>query len=984
MVFTQMAAYIFPYYETELTEELPDIHATGVLLRHKKSGARIAILPCEDENRVFSITFRTPPLDSTGAAHIVEHTVLCGSERYPLKDPFISLLKGSLNTYLNASTYPDMTMFPVASTNEKDFRNLMDVYLDGVFHPRIGKDRRIFEKEGWSFRLSDPEGPLTVSGVVSNEMKGAFSSPDEIMDREIARALFPDTPYGLESGGDPDEIPKLTYEQFLAFYEKYYHPSNAYIYLYGKLDYEDILSFLDREYLSGFDAKTVDSDIPKQAPFRKARYSTAVYPVIKNGEEEERETRFSFNAAAGSPFDLKRMIAMDVLDYALFSMPGAPVRQALLEKGIGEDAYGSFEDGILQPYFSIVVKGADPAKEELFPEVLFDALRKAKESVGTEALLAGIATMLFGYREADYGSYPKGLIYGIDMLETWLFDDRRPFDTLRRGAVYEELREEVLRGTDYFRDLIEEVFLSNPHAAFLTLRPEEGLLERKEEEQAAANAEILAGLSCQERTDLIRATEDLLAYQETADTPEDAACLPTLALSDIKKETRQLSNEVLPLPEEMAAKGNEAVWHRISGNGIGYFTLYFPLRDLSDETLFYASLLRDILFGVDTGQYPYRELSYAIDTYTGGLSAGMTALRRSYSEPIRVYFTVHGRALYEETDRMFGILSDVLTSSDFSMKMRIREILMKRRLQLSSRIPAAGNYFAAIKAASCLSDGGYFRNVAGGIGFYDRLCALTDRYDGSFEELCGKLRETASDLFSSSDVRISVTCGAEHTERMKKHILEADAKLPTAKKDAAEGLPGQLPAVKNTGIMTGGQVQHVALSSRLSGEESFDGLYYVIRHIFTYGYLWEKIRDQGNAYGCGISFARNGNIVMTSYRDPNLSETLQTFRALPEELAAFDASQEDMRKYIIGTISSLDTPLQPASYGDFCMQAFLSGVSQERLQSERDDVLSADAVSLARKGEALEASLASSAFCVIGSKEMIEKENALFDEVRIL
>ena len=476
-----------PAYELVLTQDIPDIHSKGYLLKHKKSGARVMLLENDDDNKVFNIAFRTPPSDSTGVAHILEHSVLCGSEKYPLKDPFVELVKGSLNTFLNAMTYPDKTMYPIASCNEQDFKNLMHVYLDAVFFPNIYEKEEIFRQEGWHYELEEEDGPITLNGVVYNEMKGAFSSPEDVLEREIFNSLFPDTPYGVESGGDPKYIPELKYSDFLSFHSRYYHPANSYIYLYGNMDMEERLNWMDKEYLGKYDEIPVHSEIPRQNPFEAVRELEMEYSITEN-EPEENNSYLSYNVVVGDSLDVETCTAFEVLDYTLLSAPGAPLKQVLLDKGIGKDIMGSYEDGIYQPFFSIVAKNARPEDKERFVSLIQDTLKEiVKNGVDKKAIAAGINYMEFRFREADFSSFPKGLMYGIDVFDSWLYDDNRPFDQVMRLDIFEKLKAKA--DTGYFEELIEKYLLENTHASIVVVNPKRGLAaetDKKLEEKLAA------------------------------------------------------------------------------------------------------------------------------------------------------------------------------------------------------------------------------------------------------------------------------------------------------------------------------------------------------------------------------------------------------------------------------------------------------------------------------------------------------------------
>ena len=614
-------------YEIIREEELPDIQAEGMMLRHKKSGARILILPCEDNNKVFNIAFRTPPLDSTGAAHIVEHTVLCGSEHYPLKDPFVELVKGSLNTFLNAITYPDKTMYPVASTNDADFRNLMHVYLDAVFYPNIYHEENIFRQEGWHYELKNPDEPITLNGVVYSEMKGAFSSDEDVLERESMNSLFPDTAYGLESGGDPAVIPTLTYEKFLDFHRRYYHPSNSYIYLYGDMDMADTLDFIDREYLSGFDAAEIDSGLHFQKPFEQEKVIEKEYPVPAD-EDTAGKTFLSYNIVTGDPLDMCDILALQVLDYALLNAPGAPVKQALLDAGIGVDIDGGFSDGTLQPYFTIIAKYAEAEDADRFREIIRDTLKaQVKEGLNKKSIRAALSTAEFSYREADFGQYPKGLFYCLDIMDTWLYDDDAPFVCLNQLQAFRKLGE--LAETDYFEKLTEERLLNNTHSSLVILKPKPGLAEEREQAIADKLAAKKAAMSDEEIRQLISETEELRAWQDQEETEEALATLPVLKRSDIRREVTEHENVECTVPftlEDGSVVNMPAVWHGAETNGIGYLQLFFNEKIVEEEEIPYLGLLRAMLTFVSTKSYTYPELSNEIYSETGGIACSNTTV----------------------------------------------------------------------------------------------------------------------------------------------------------------------------------------------------------------------------------------------------------------------------------------------------------------------------------------------------------------------
>ena len=564
-----MSIYDLNAYEVLQTEDLSDLKSKGTLLKHKKSGARVLLMENDDENKVFTIGFRTPPSDSTGVPHIMEHSVLCGSKEFPVKDPFVELVKGSLNTFLNAMTYPDKTVYPVASCNDKDFQNLMHVYMDAVFYPNIYQNDKTFRQEGWSYKLDNPDGELTISGVVYNEMKGAFSSPEGVLDRVVLNSLFPDNTYSVESGGDPEVIPELTYERFLDFHRKYYHPSNSYIYLYGDMNMEEKLRWLDEKYLSDFENEPVDSEIHLQKPFTEMKEVVQEYSIASE-ESEEDNTYLSYNKVIGTTLDEKLYLAFEILDYALLSAPGAPLKKALLDAGVGKDISGSYDNGVYQPIFSVISKNANVEQKEEFVRVIEDTLKDiVKNGINKKALRAGINYHEFRFREADFGNYPRGLMYGLQLFDSWLYDETKPFIHMQAIPTFEFLKEQVETG--YFEELIQKYLLDNTHGSIVIIKPERGRTARMDKELADKLQAYKDSLSKEEIDALVKATKELEEYQEEESAPEDLAKIPVLGREDISREIAPIYNK------ELETSGVKLVHHEVETNGIGYTALLFDL-----------------------------------------------------------------------------------------------------------------------------------------------------------------------------------------------------------------------------------------------------------------------------------------------------------------------------------------------------------------------------------------------------------------------
>ena len=961
-------------YELIQQEEIQDVHAKGYLLKHKKSGARVMLLANDDENKVFNIAFRTPPANSTGVAHIIEHTVLCGSEKFPLKDPFVELVKGSLNTFMNAMTYPDKTMFPVASCNDADFQNLMDVYLDAVFHPNIYKNEKIFQQEGWHYHLEQESDPLTYNGVVYNEMKGAFSSADEVLNREVFNTLFPDTAYGVESGGDPKVIPSLSYEEFLDFHRKYYHPSNSYIYLYGNMDMKEKLDWLDREYLSKFDAIEVDSRIQLQKPFGETKDVTLSYPILEH-EEEADNTYLSYNMVAGTTLDVKLNVAFSVLEYALLDAPGAPVKQALLDAQIGKDVEGSYEDGILQPYFQIVAKNANASDKERFLNVIHDTLQKiVDKGIDKKAVLAGINYFEFRFREADYASYPKGLMYGIDVFDSWLYDDEKPWMHLKQLAVFEELKKEVEHG--YYEALIQRYLLDNPHSSIVTLVPKKGLAEKEEQETAEKLAAYKATLSREELQKLIKQTKALEEFQEAEDSEEAKQCIPLLKRSDISRDSVRLYNE------EHRQGDTVLLHHNLFTNGIAYVDLLFDTKQVPDELVSYMGILKSVLGLVSTEHYTYSELFNEINANTGGIHCGLQVFQKpAENKDCTRMFGIRMKCLYPKLDFAFEMVKEILTTSKLDDEKRLCEILSSLKSRLQQAIPGAGHSSAVMRASSYFSPASYFQEQIAGITFYQLVEDLEKNFTQRKADLICKLKTLLTYIFRSENLLVSITSDQKGYEGMEQRV--ADLKTCLHTEDVENGKITYRLEQKNEAFKTAGQVQYVAACGnfRKAGHD-YNGSLRILKTILNYDYLWMNLRVKGGAYGCMCGFKRTGDAYLVSYRDPNLAKTLQTYEGCAEYLKNFTCSDRDMTKYIIGTISELDTPLNPSAKGNLSLNCYFSGMTESDFQKERDEILDAACKDIQALAPLVEAVVAQHNICVIGSAAGIEKDKDLFKEVK--
>ena len=963
-------------YEIIKEQKLEDLNSKGYLLRHKKSGARISVISNDDENKVFYIGFRTPPKDSTGVAHIIEHTVLCGSDKFPVKDPFVELVKGSLNTFLNAITYSDKTVYPVASCNDKDFANLMDVYLDAVFHPNIYKKKEIFKQEGWHYELEDQDAPITINGVVYNEMKGAFSSPEGVLDRLVLNSLFPDTPYSNESGGDPERIPELTYENYLEFHKTYYHPSNAFIYLYGNMDIVEKLVWLDKEYLCNYEEITVDSKIPLQKPFDAPREVREKYSIASD-ESTEDNTYISYNMAIGTTLDPKLYLAFDVLDYALLNAPGAPLKKALLDAKIGKDIMGSYDSSTYQPIFSVAAKNANPEQKEEFVRIIRDTLKEQVEKgINKKALLAGINSSEFKYREADYGQFPKGLIYGLQSLDSWLYDEKEPFMHLEAAPVFAFLKE--MTKTDYFEKLIQEYMLDNTHVSIVMIEPECGLNAKKEKKLEEQLAAYKASLSADEIKALIEDTAHLKQYQEEPSPKEDLEKIPMLKRSDMKKEASPFINEVRD------CDGTTVLFHEMFTNRINYLDFLFDVTDLSEEEIPYLGILKAVLGYMNTSRYGYADLANEINLYTGGVSSSI-GVYPSVKKPdsYQAKYEVRTKVLYENTDKAMDIIKDILGTTDITDEKRLYEILAQAKSRLQMSLSSAGHSVSAIRAMSYFSKTAYYNDMTGGIALYRVIADYEEHFEVKKGMLIERLDALRKKIFCKERLMVSLTADREGYDAAVKEIGGLKEILGSGAPQAA--VPVLNCVKKNEGFLDASQVQYVSRAGNFVKRGfSYTGALRILKVILSYDYLWLNVRVKGGAYGCMSGFMRNGDSYFTSYRDPNLGKTNEIYEKTPEYLKNFDADERDMTKYIIGTISDLDTPLNPSAKGSRSLSAYLTGVTYADVQKERDEVINAEPENIRALADLIEAVLSDHNLCVIGNEDAVKKEKALFDTIEKL
>ena len=962
-------------YEIIEKRKIADIDSMVTLCRHRKTGANVVLISNDDDNKVFSIGFRTTPKDSTGVAHILEHSVLCGSREFPVKDPFIELAKGSLNTFLNAITYPDHTVYPVASCNDKDFQNLMHVYLDAVFYPNIYGNEAIFRQEGWHYEL-DEKGTLTYNGVVYNEMKGAFSSPDNVLGREITTALYPHTTYSYESGGDPEVIPELSYEQFLDFHRTYYHPSNSYIYLYGNMDMAEKLAFIDEHYLSAFDALEVDSRVTSEPPFTAPVRRVREYP-IGEGEKAEENAYLSWSVSVGDTLDRELCTAFQILDFALCAVPGAPLKQALIDKGIGREVLSYYDNGIRQPYFTVISKGTSMDREEEFKGTIRETLSGiVRNGFDKKALLAAINHFEFRYREADFGNIPKGLMYGLQTLESWLYDKDKPFVHIELNETYAALRKKVEEG--YFEGLIEKYLLNNPHEAVVILQPRTGLAKEQEEALAAKLAKLRAGMSEAEIAGIHERMNALSDFREREDAPEDLAKIPLLTRGDLKREAAPLVNE------ERVLGGIPALYHNVFTNGICYLRLMFRIQDVPREYFPYIGILQNAFCHVNTKRHTYAELSNEIHLATGDISVTCSNYANVLdTDQYTLTMEVCTRALYNKLGRAMELMEELILESDFSDDKRLKEILAENNSRYQEYILEAGNSVAMTRALSYGSVRHAVNDELNGVAQYHLTSELEKKYEEKKEILKKRLEALCRMIFRPENLMVDFTGDENAFRSLEQGVASLREKLYTCEVERGKYEP--VLSRKNEGFVTPGQVQYVFRAGNfLKKGLPYRGALKVLGVMMDYEYLWVNIRVKGGAYGCMCAFGRNGDSFFGSYRDPNLGQTIDVYEKAADYIAAFDAGERAMTQYIIGAFSQMDMPLTAAGKGRRSKDAYMHGLTMEMIQKERDEVVNATPEDIRGLADYIRAFLADDCLCVVGSEQKIRAEEKQFLNVENL
>lgn len=951
---------------------IEEVSSDAYVMEHVKSGARLLYLANDDDNKVFYICFRTTPDNSKGTPHIMEHSTLCGSRKYPLKEPFVELAKGSLNTFLNAITWPDKTMYPIASRNDVDFHNLMDVYLDAVFYPNCLKNPQILMQEGWHYELENKEAPLIYNGVVYNEMKGALSSPEAIMEDRAMEKLFPSTTYGVESGGDPEVIPTLSFREFTEFHRRFYHPSNSYIYLYGDMDIESTLAYLDEEYLSHFEKRNVDSGVKTQAPFDKRIKLTSPYGIAEQ-ESEDHKAIHALYIAMNDHMTTKESLAFRILNYVLIDMDGAPLKQAVLDAGLGSDLSGGYGDSYKQPVWTIEVTGSEEKDQDKFAQVLDSTLRSlALEGINKDMLDAALNRTEFTSRENDYQGRPKGLFYGVRVMDMWLYD-RDPIAALRYIDDIRELREGIQSG--YFESLLLKYVIKNPHQVLITMKAEKGLTEKKNAETAEKLASYKSSLTEEQLEDIMASTKALKERQASMETEEALKTIPLLSREDLKREI-----EEEPLEKE-EIQGVTHFHFPVHTTGITYVNLFFKLYGLTEEEIPYAVLLSNVLRSMDTTKHSYTELEQLSNAYTGGLSFSLSNYSRiddaSTYLPLLV---IRGKALTSKVDKLMDLIGEVVNHTSFGDTKRLKEILLQEKSEWDMSAFSRGHSLMMIRLASYFSIAGQFSEQMG-MSYYYFLADLVKNYDENAGDIAAKLSEISQKIFTKSNMFFETIGEEEEKAATRKYLGSVIDDMPQGAVVDSHDFHFP-PKHINEAFLTSGKVQYVAKGGNFRDHGfTYTGALSVMETILRYEYLWKKVRVLGGAYGAFTQFLVDGTSMLCSYRDPNLKETLEAYKDLPAYLENLELSDREMTKYVIGTMAASEIQLTPSMKGERAMVHYLNGNTREKRMKIRSEIIGCTVEDIRALAPLVKSVINDPYICVMGSEDKIQRDKALFDSI---
>ncbi|OPX41530.1 MAG: peptidase M16 [Desulfobacteraceae bacterium 4484_190.3] len=947
-------------------QEIAELNILARLFTHEKTCAELLSLSNDDENKVFGITFKTPPSDSTGAAHILEHSVLCGSRKYPVKEPFVELLKGSLQTFLNAFTYPDKTCYPVASQNVKDFYNLIDVYLDAVFYPRLTP--HIFEQEGWHYELQNPNDPLSYKGVVFNEMKGAYSSPEQVLSKYTLESLFPDNPYGLDSGGDPREIPKLTFEQFKAFHAKYYHPSNARIYFYGDDDPEQRLKIADG-YLSAFERAEILSSIPLQPAFHSPRRLRRRYMAPEEGPETEKGM-LTVNWAMGETSEVDTNFSLRIMEYILLGMPASPLRKALLDSGFGEDLAGEgLGDELRQLYFSTGLKGIGLKNADKTEQLVLETLDElSTKGIDPNTVEAALNTIEFRLRENNTGQFPRGLLLMLRALTSWLYG-KDPLALLAFEKPLENIKKRWRETPRFFESRIQHLLLQNTHRTTLILEPDPNLREKVFAEEEKKLQEIRSKMGPDQLEEIVKETRELQRIQQTPDPPEALATIPRLKLEDLEK-----TNKMIPL-EQMEYRGVPLLFHDLFTNGIVYLDVGMNLHAICDQHLPLVPLFGRALLEMGTEKEDFVRLTQRISRNTGGIVARpFTSSHKSGALSVAQLF-LQGKAMVPRAGELLNILRDVLLTVRFDNRERFRQMVLEEKAGLEHALIPQGHQIVNLRLRSHYSEAHWAAEQMGGITYLFFLRDLVRQVDEDWAGVLSALEAMRDALVNTRNMIMNVTVDGKNRAVVEQEINTFLHEFPERETKPEHWAVTSPPRFE--GLTIPAQVNYVGKGTDLfTLGYHFHGSALVIARYLRTGWLWEQVRVLGGAYGAFCMFDRfSGILTFVSYRDPNILKTLDTFDHTAEFLKGLELPDEERVKSIIGAIGDLDAYLLPDAKGYASMIRYLCGDSEEERQQMREEVLGTSAGNFRAFADFLSEMDREGAVKVLGSPDAVTAAN---------
>ena len=974
-------------------EELPEIDGQAIVGVHEESGAKLLYLKNDDVNKSFAIGFKTPPADDTGVFHILEHSVLCGSRKFPVKEPFVDLLKGSMQTFLNAMTFSDKTLYPVASTNDRDLRNLMDVYLDAVFHPRIYNKRAIFEQEGWHYEIEttgavaadseatvpeDEQVKLVYNGVVFNEMKGALSDANSVLFDELQAALFPDTPYAFESGGTPSSIPTLTYEQFLDEHRRHYRTDNSYIILYGNLDIDEALAFIDEEYLVPVAAEQREADAARIAqglePLRPRELNKQA-PLRSCGIVRPMDTAPE-NACAGAAFVLgdagerTKCMAVSILISALFGSNESPCKRYLLDNGAATDVSAFIGDASLQP-FAIVQFNMPSEQTAAQPEAaVADAVAHVLDAGLDHALVeAALSHTEFRMREHEM-DIADGVVYSMNSLASWLYDDDAPIDYIRYEKEFEELRASL--DSDYFERLARDVFIDNDHVASVNVVPTPGQPDNDIEERLALLASELTAQDCQRISD---ETDMLRALQEAPDSPEDIATLPRLSISDLDEAPVEPPYGLDPDAPATCVR------HDVQTHGITYTYRFFDAGNIPFDELPYLAVLSMLLGKLDTTHRTAAEIDTLAQGKLGNMSFYTSVMEPpSSSQDPKTLLVVSASALSDNVAWAATLPRDIMLETNYSNTDKILDVLQQRKIGMEQMFASYGHASAITRLQSYYSKAAVVRQQLEGIDFYRFLCNLIENYDEVRDEIPAHLESLAGRIFGDN----VCTFGFAGSDEDRARFWESDP-VTHCEIEAGEPMTIPQPTVRNEAFIVPSDVCYAAAGWNVSSpERPYSGIWAVAGRVLSFDYLWNEVRVKGGAYGVGYSMSRLGNSRFYSYRDPHLDETLERFAAASDWLASFDPSQEDMEGYIVATVATLDAPVKPRMRISQQLSDFFHEMTPEKRLAIRSEAIQATVPKLRALSDELAETVSHGARCVFGNREIIESAKTPFDVIELI